>query len=430
MTVEGTKSEMLFEAARLVMPGGVSSPVRAFKAVGGVPIFIDHAKGSKLVDVDGKSYIDYVASWGAIILGHANPAILAAITEAASKGTSFGASHEGEVRLAKLILARMPRLDLVRFVNSGTEATQSAIRLARAATKRSKIIKFDGNYHGATDSLLSKAGSGVATLELPDAQGVPPGVSADTLVARYNDASQVENILRANPQQVAAVLVEPVAGNMGCVPPKTGFLSELRRICTEHGALLVVDEVMTGFRVAPGGATELYDLHPDLVCIGKVIGGGLPVAAYAGRRDLLEMVAPCGPVYQAGTLSGNPLAMAAGAAALDELSESVYDRLESLGSRLEIGLRSACQSARVPARVQRVGSMISVFFNDHPIRNFDDAQRSDKVLYGKLFHALLARGVYLPPSALESWFLTAAHTPKDIDRTAEAFEAALKEVLA
>lgn len=430
MTVEGTKSEVLYDAARLVMPGGVSSPVRAFKAVGGAPLFIDHAKGSKIVDVDGKSYIDYVASWGAIILGHANPAILTAITETAAKGTSFGAPHEGEVRLAKLILARMPRLDMIRFVNSGTEATQSVIRLARAATRRNKILKFDGNYHGATDSLLAKAGSGVATLELPpDAQGVPPGVAADTLVARYNDASHVENILRANNEQVAAVLVEPVAGNMGCVPPKAGFLQELRRLCTQHGALLIVDEVMTGFRIAPGGATELYDLHPDLVCMGKVIGGGLPVAAYAGRRDLMEMVAPCGPVYQAGTLSGNPLAMAAGSAALGELTESVYDKLESLGSRLEIGLRSACQEARVGARVQRVGSMISVFFNDHPVRNFDDAQRSDKKLYGKLFHALLARGVYLPPSALESWFITTAHTPKDIDRTAEAFEAALKEAL-
>lgn len=429
MTIVGTRSEALYDAARLVMPGGVSSPVRAFKAVGGTPIFIDHAKGSKLVDVDGKSYIDYVASWGAIILGHANPAVTAAILEAATKGTSFGAPHEGEVRLAKMILARMPRLDMIRFVNSGTEAAQSAIRLARAATKRSKILKFEGNYHGASDSLLAKAGSGVATFGLPDSQGVPPGVAADTLVARFNDSSHVENILRANPDQVAAVLVEPVAGNMGCVPPKAGFLHDLQKLCKSHGALLIVDEVMTGFRIAPGGATELYDLHPDLVCLGKVIGGGLPVAAYGGRKDLMELIAPAGPVYQAGTLSGNPLAMAAGFAALDELTDSAYDRLDSLGSRLEIGLRGACKEARVPARVQRVGSMISVFFNEHPVRNFDDAQRSDKELFGKLFHALLARGVYLPPSALESWFITSAHTPKDIDRTAEAFEAALKEVL-
>ena len=410
------------------MPGGVNSPVRAFRAVGGKPLFFDHAKGSRLVDADGKSYIDYVASWGAIILGHAHHAITHAVNEAASKGTSFGAPHEGEVRLAKLVVDRVPHIDMVRFVNSGTEATASAIRLARAATKRSKILKFEGNYHGASDSLLAKAGSGVATFGLPDTEGVPTTVAADTLVARNNDAAHVSEILNANAGQVAAVLVEPIAGNMGCVPPDGTFLHDLRKLCTEHGTLLIIDEVMTGFRVSRGGATELYDLQPDLICMGKVIGGGLPVGAYAGRRELMEMIAPVGPVYQAGTLSGNPLAMAAGAAALELLDLNVYETLESLGWRLEEGLQRACEDAHTPAQVQRVGSMISVFFNDQPVRNFDDAQRSDKAFFGKLFHALLEKGVYLPPSALEAWFLTAAHSEEDIDQTIEAIAASLKEI--
>jgi glutamate-1-semialdehyde 2,1-aminomutase len=430
LTDSVTRSSLLYEEACTLMPGGVNSPVRAFRAVGGTPLFFDHAHGARLVDVDGKSYIDYVSSWGAIILGHAHHAITHAVTEAAAKGTSFGAPHAGEVRLANLVLDRVPGVDMIRFVNSGTEATSSAIRLARAATKRSKILKFEGNYHGAADSLLAKAGSGVATFGLPDTEGVPAGVVADTLVARYNDAGHVEEILNANLGEVAAVLVEPISGNMGCVPPVGTFLHDLRRLCTEHGTLFIIDEVMTGFRVARGGATVLYDLHPDIVCLGKVIGGGLPVGAYAARRELMNLIAPVGPVYQAGTLSGNPLAMAAGAAALEHLGASVYENLELLGWQLQDGLQRACSEAGISAQVQRIGSMISVFFTDQPVKDFTDAQKTNKELFGKLFHALLERGVYLPPSALEAWFLTAAHTEEDIERTVFAFGDSLKEIRA
>jgi len=421
-----THSEKLYAEACELMPGGVNSPVRAFRAVGGTPLFFQRAKGSQLIDADGNAYIDYVSSWGAIILGHANPEVIGAITGAARNGTSFGAPHAGEIALAKEILARVPAMERVRMVNSGTEATLSAIRLSRAATGRSKILKFEGNYHGAVDSLLAKAGSGVATFGLPDSAGVPKEVTGHTLLARYNDLAHVSEVLNANRGEVAAILVEPVAGNMGLVPPADGFLSGLRTLATEHGALLVFDEVMTGFRVARGGAAERYGVRPDLFCMGKVIGGGLPVGAYGGRRDLMDLVAPVGPMYQAGTLSGNPLAMAAGLAALQQLTPDVYDRLESLGARLESGLRTACEAAGVPAQVQRIGSMISVFFNPKPVTNFDEASASDKALFGRVFHKLLDNGIYLPPSALESWFLTASHSVEDIDQTIEAFGDAVR----
>ncbi len=421
-------SEALHESACDLMPGGVNSPVRAFRAVGGTPIFFERAHGSKLVDVDGREYVDYVSSWGAIILGHADSATVDAVIEAARKGTSFGACHEGEIRLAKEVIRRVPYMDLVRFVNSGTEATVAAIRLARAATRRNKIIKFEGNYHGAADCLLAKAGSGVATLGLPDSAGVPPGAAQDTLVARYNDFERVRELLDANREQVAAILVEPVAGNMGVIPPVLGFLEGLRNLCDLHGALLVFDEVMTGFRVARGGAAELFAIRPDLYCFGKVIGGGLPVGAYGGRRELMSQIAPSGPVYQAGTLSGNPLAMAAGYAALSHLHEDSYGRLERLGARLERGLAQAGAVANVPIQVQRVGSMISAFFTGSGVGNFEDANRTNKALFARLFHVMLQRGFYLPPSSLESWFLTLAHTEDDIDRTLDAFVESLREI--
>ena len=422
-----TQSEVLYAEAQTLMPGGVNSPVRAFRAVGGVPLYFDSAKGSRLRDADGREYIDFVSSWGAIILGHAHPSIHEAVVHAAAHGTSYGAPHRGEIRLAQAVIERMPSVEMIRFVNSGTEASLAAIRLVRAATGRNKIVKFEGNYHGAVDSLLAKAGSGIATFGMPDSAGVPAETTHNTLLARYNDGAQVRQILEANPD-VAAVLVEPVAGNMGLVPPEPTFLADLRAACDSHGVLLVLDEVMTGFRVARGGATERYGVRPDLVVMGKVIGGGLPVGAYGGRRDLMQLVAPIGPMYQAGTLSGNPLAMAAGAAALAGLTPDTYAYLEALGARLEAGLNGASQSTGVPMQVQRVGSMISVFFAERPVRNFDDAQASEKARFGPLFHALLQRGVYLPPSALEAWFLNAAHTEADIDHTVEAFAAGLAEI--
>lgn len=423
-----TKSELLYQRACKLMPGGVNSPVRAFRGVGGTPIFFDRAWGSKIYDVDGNEYIDYVCSWGAVILGHANEKIVKAVQEAAAKGTSFGAPHPGELALAEEIQERIPSVKGVRLVNSGSEATTAAIRVARAATGRNKIIKFEGNYHGAVDSLLARAGSGVATFGLPDTAGVPAAVAADTLVATYNDADSVRGILEANKDAVAAILVEPVAGNMGCVPPVPGFLESLRALATDQGALLIADEVMTGFRVARGGAWERFALKPDLLCMGKVIGGGLPVGAYGGRKDLMDLVAPVGPVYQAGTLSGNPLATAAGFAALKQLESDVYDSLESAGARLEKGLRQVFTSAGVTAQVQRVASMISVFFTDQKVNNFADANSTDREFFSKLFHALLKQGVYLPPSALEAWFFTAAHSDEDIDRTIEAFSSALTEI--
>jgi glutamate-1-semialdehyde 2,1-aminomutase len=404
--------------------------VRAFRAVGGSPIFFRSSDGAFLTDVDGHRYVDFVSSWGAVILGHSDDRITHAVADATSKGTSFGASHEGEVLLAREVHRRMPAVERVRFVNSGTEAALAVLRLARAATGRDKIIKFEGNYHGAVDALLAKAGSGVATFGLPDSAGVPAETAAKTLVARYNDCDHVCELLEANSGEVAAIIVEPVAGNMGLVPPASGFLQGLRALADSHQSLLIIDEVMTGFRVAPGGATELYGLKPDLVMMGKVIGGGLPVGAYGGRKELMELMAPIGPVYQAGTLSGNPLAMAAGYAALAGLNDKSYQQLEAMGARLQAGLADAAQKVGVPVQVQRVGSMISVFFAKSPVRNYADAQASDKALFGRVFHAMLARGVYLPPSALESWFLNLGHREKNIDHTVTAFEESLREAVA
>ena len=408
-------SPELYARACELMPGGVNSPVRAFQAVGGTPLYIDHAEGPRISDVEGRTYVDYVSSWGASIHGHAYPPILEAIGKAAARGTSYGAPHAGEIRLAEEVISRVPGLEHVRFVNSGTEATLSAIRLARAATGRAKIVKFAGCYHGAVDSLLASAGSGVATLGLPDSAGVLATTTADTLIAAYNDLAAVERLVTEN--SVAAVLVEPVAGNMGLIPPSAGFLEGLRTLCAQSGALLIFDEVMTGFRVSFGGASERWKVTPDLYCLGKVIGGGLPVGAYGGRRDLMEWIAPLGPVYQAGTLSGNPLAMAAGLAALQNLDRSSYDQLEVIGSRLERGLREIFDSR---AQILRIGSMISVFFTATEPTNFEEAGKTDRKLFGRWFHELLARGIYLPPSALESWFLTLEHGEGEIDRTLDA----------
>ena len=419
------RSEALFERAKDLMPGGVNSPVRAFKAVGGTPLYFSRAKGAYLFDEDGNRYIDFVSSWGAIIHGHADDSVNAAIANAASNGTSFGAPHRGEVLLAEAILARCAAVEMIRFVNSGTEATMSAIRLARAATGRTKIVKFEGNYHGASDGLLAKAGSGVATFALPDSAGVPASTAQETIVVTYNDPAALAEAFAAHPNLIAAVLVEPASGNMGLVPPSSGFLQSTAELCRKNGALLIFDEVMTGFRVAAGGAAELYGITPDLLCYGKVIGGGLPVGAYAGRKDLMTMVAPVGPVYQAGTLSGNPLAMAAGLSAVSRLDAGSYTTLETLGARLQSGLQQALGKAGV---VQRVGSMISVFFTDGPVATFEEANRTDRALFGKLFHFLLGRGIYLPPSALESWFLTLSHTEEDIDVTIDAFADGLKAV--
>lgn len=409
-----------------LLPGGVNSPVRAFRSVGGTPVYFRNGKGARLWDIDGNEYIDYVASWGAIIHGHADDGINKAVADAAAAGTSFGAPHLGEIALAEAVIERVPGMEMVRFVNSGTEASTAAIRLARAATGRSKIIKFSGCYHGAVDSLLVKAGSGVATFGLPDSAGIPPEAAAHTLSAEYNDLASVEVLLSANRGEVAAIIVEPVAGNMGCILPQPGFLAGLKDLAHRFDALLILDEVMTGFRVARGGAAERFAIVPDLYCLGKVIGGGLPVGAYGGRKDLMRQVAPVGPMYQAGTLSGNPLAMAAGLSALQRLSSDSHARLDGLASRLAKGLREAAANAGVPCRVNQCGAMLSAFFTESEVTDFSSAKTTDAALFGRAFHHLLERGVNLPPSALECWFVTLSHTEDDIDRTTEEFEAALK----
>lgn len=425
--MELTRSKELMERAQKLMPAGVNSPVRAFQAVGGDPVCIAKGEGPILKDVDGNFYIDYVGSWGPLILGHCHPDVIRAVEKAVSQGMSYGAPHEGELLLAEAITRAMPWIEMLRFVNSGTEAGMSAIRLSRATTGRSKIVKFEGNYHGHVDYLLVKAGSGVATFGLPDSSGVSPEMAQDTLVARYNHLDSVEELYKEDSESIAAVIVEPVAGNMGVVPPAEGFLTGLREMTQHHGSLLIFDEVMTGFRVSPSGAAGLYDVQPDLVCLGKIIGGGLPVGAYGGRRDLMEQVAPLGPVYQAGTLSGNPVAMAAGLATLEKLSTDLYRDLDKKSEILEEGVLEAVKSCGVSGQVNRVGSMLSLFFCGLPVNDSETAFSTDRALYGRLFHALLRRGVYLPPSALESWFVSAAHDESHIERTLEALTPALEE---
>jgi glutamate-1-semialdehyde 2,1-aminomutase len=414
-----TKSEAFFERAQEFIPGGVNSPVRAFRSVGGNPIFIAQGQGSRLFDVDGNEYIDYVGSWGPLLLGHRHPEIISALNSAIDIGTSFGAPTAREIDLAEEICQAVPSVEMVRLVNSGTEATMSAIRLARAFTGRNLIIKFDGCYHGHVDSLLVKAGSGVATLGIPDTIGIPQCFCDTTLSLPYNSISAVEDALKAHKDQIAAVIVEPVAGNMGCVPPALGFLQALRDFSQQAGALLIFDEVMTGFRVAFGGAQELYGIKPDLTTLGKVIGGGLPVGAYGGRKDIMKMIAPSGPVYQAGTLSGNPLAVGAGLAMLRYLKAhpEVYRQLESRAAKL-------CENVPAGVTVNRVGSMFTFFFTDQPVTDYESAKRSDTARFGRFFHGMLERGIYLAPSQFEAAFVSAAHTEKDIDETiAAAFEA-------
>jgi glutamate-1-semialdehyde 2,1-aminomutase len=404
------------------MPGGVNSPVRAFRAVGGEPILFSSAQGCRLTDVDGNEYIDLVGSWGPMILGHAYPKVIQAVQEAASRGLSFGATTEAEIRLAEKVKELIPSIELFRLVNSGTEACMSALRVARGFTGRDRIVKFAGCYHGHSDSLLVKAGSGALTLGIPDSGGVPADIARNTLTLRYNDLDAVRTLFAAEGDNIAAVILEPVAGNMGVVPPAPGFLQLLREETHRCGALLVFDEVMTGFRLAPGGAQEHYEITPDLTCLGKILGGGLPLAGYGGRRDIMEVVAPLGPVYQAGTLSGNPVAVAAGLAMLQKLSNSpgLHDSLDNKGRLLEEGLQSAIAQHQVPARVQRVGSMLTLFFTATPVTNFDTAQTSSTDLFAAFFQGMLAQGIYLPPSQFEAAFLSTAHTREDIDLIVEA----------
>ncbi|WP_139490235.1 glutamate-1-semialdehyde 2,1-aminomutase [Brevibacillus dissolubilis] len=421
MSRNNDTSVKLFQEAKEYIPGGVNSPVRAFKSVGGNPLFMAKGAGSKVTDVDGHTYLDYIGSWGPLILGHAHPKVLAAITEVAALGTSFGAPTERETEMAKLVCDIVPSVEMVRMVNSGTEATMSALRLARGYTKRDKIMKFEGCYHGHADSLLIKAGSGVATLALPDSPGVPTNTAANTITVPYNDIDSVRLAFEKYGDDLAAVIVEPVAGNMGVVPPQPGFLEELREITAKNGTLLIFDEVMTGFRVALGGAQQRYGITPDLTTMGKVIGGGLPVGAYGGKREIMEHVAPAGAIYQAGTLSGNPLAMAAGIVTLTELSQpGVYEQLEARSARLAEGLAANATKLGIPHTINRVGSMVCLFFTDTPVVNYETAKTSDLDKFNRYFHNLLQEGVMIPPSQFEGMFVSTVHSDEDIEFTIEA----------
>ena len=424
-----SKSEALFAEAQKYIPGGVNSPVRSFKAVGGTPPFIARGKGSRVWDVDGNEYIDYLGSWGPLVLGHAHPTIIEVLKKTAEGGTSFGAPVEQEVELAKMICEGLPSVESVRLVSSGTEACMSAIRLARAFTSRDKIIKFAGCYHGHADGLLVKAGSGALTHGIPTSAGVPESYASETLVADYNDIESVERFFEANPGGIAAIIIEPVAGNMGVVLPREGFLAALRKITQDNDALLIFDEVITGFRVGPNGAQGLYGIAPDITTMGKIIGGGLPVGAYGGRKDVMGMVAPLGAMYQAGTLSGNPLAVSAGIATLTELQKpGAFERLDSLAQRLTDGLTKAFQAVEIPSTINRVGSMFTGFFNPGPVEGLANAEGSDTEMYGRYFHAMQEQGVYIAPSQFEAGFVSIAHTEADINATIAKAEAVLSSL--
>jgi len=415
-----SESSKLFERAKKVLPGGVNSPVRAFGAVKGNPPFIQSAHGSRIKDVDGRTYIDFVMSWGPLIHGHTPRELKHVLADSIRCGTSFGAPTEQEVELAKRVCRLIPSIERVRFVNSGTEATMSAVRVARAATNRDKVVKFAGCYHGHADTFLVQAGSGATTFRAPTSPGVPLATVANTLIAIFNDIESVKHLCLAHKNEIAAIIVEPIAGNMGVIPPIKGFLEDLRTLCDQYRILLIFDEVISGFRVGTGGAQELYSVRPDLTCLGKIIGGGLPVGAYGGRSDLMDLVAPIGPVYQAGTLSGNPLAMTAGLWALKNLSVSLYRRLSKLGTRLATGLSNAAREANVPLQINGIGSILTPFFTNRPVTNYTLATSSDITVYAKFFRSMLAQGIYLPPSQFEAWFLSSAHTEQDIDQTIRA----------
>ena len=418
------RSSTLFKEAQQVIPGGVNSPVRAFKSVGGTPIFVEKAKGAYLYDVDGNSYLDYISSWGPMILGHAFAPVIEAVKKRADRGTSFGIPTELETEIARLALQMIPNMDKIRFVNSGTEACMSAVRLARGATQREKIIKFKGCYHGHSDAFLIQAGSGAVTFGSPSSPGVTAGTAKDTLLADYNNLTEVEQLFQEYPEEIAAIIVEPVAGNMGCIPPAEGFLEGLRALCDQYTSLLIFDEVMTGFRLAKGGAQELLGVKADIVTYGKVLGGGLPVGAFAAKKRIMKYLAPEGPVYQAGTLSGNPLAMAAGLAMLQALDADpqIYTRLAEKTERLELGLNTVLENKGIPYQINRLGSMISLHFTEQPVIDFETAAKGDNERFNSYFHGMLNEGIYLPPSAFESYFLNDALSPEDIDQTIDSFQ--------